>query len=400
MKLQRVIGQTSQILNLFVQDFSATTGAGIANIPATTVSYTWFHNTQAAASTGTGVSTASMGTYTSGAWTQISSSLALGWYQFGIPDGALATGDCVGLHIYVSTGAFNMAPLPIEIELVRDNPLQFTTSKVFLAHTSTSPANIVQIQGQNAVTSASGLLDINVANIVNSAAATSAAGQLLVSTQAMKYTVNVTAWANSTVAATSSGIVDVNLVNIWNKSAVTSASGTLTVSTQSLVGIVVSTQTMNYSVNITSIVNSAAVTSGAGILNVSTQSLSGIVVSTQTIDKGGYGVTTNADKSNYTLSAAYDAAKTASQAGDAMALTSAERGTVAGVILSTTQAESYRASSATGSITQLMYEVLANVTDFGNSGTTRALNSVTSHAVGTLQYQYDSTTPSSITRIA
>ena len=201
MKLQRAAGQTSQILNLFAQDFSVTTGAGLANVPATTVSYSWFHNSQTGAvSTGTGVSTASVGNYTSGAWTQISSSLALGWYQFGLPDGALATGDCVGVHVYVSTGAFNMAPIPIEIELVRDNPLQFTTSKVYLAYTSTSPSNVVQAQGQNVVTSAS--------------------GQFQVSTQALTYTVNVTSWANSTVAATSSGIVDVNLVNIWNKSAV------------------------------------------------------------------------------------------------------------------------------------------------------------------------------------
>jgi len=47
-----------------------------------------------------------------------------------------------------------------------------------------------------------------------------------------------------------------------------------------------------------------------------------------------------------------------------------------------------------------MYEVLANVTDMSNSGTTRTLNSVTSHAAATVQYQYDSTTPSAITRIA
>lgn len=427
MKLQRAIGQTSQILNLFVQDGSVSTGAGLANVPATTVSYTWFHNNQAAVSTGTAVSTASMGTYTSGAWTQISSSLALGWYQFGLPDGALAIGDCVGVHIYVSTGAFPMVPLPIEIELVRDNPLQFTTSKVFLAHTSTSPANVVQAQGQNVVTSAS--------------------GQFQVSTQALTYNVNVTSWANSTVVATSSGVVDVNLVNIWNKSAVTSASGQLTVSTQtvdktgylvnvtsfsntittnanvlqaygsaivtsasgqfrvstqSLVGIVVSTQSLaGITVDIGTVYAQPLVTSGAGILNVSTQTLAagagdiisvygtpivtsagGIIrVSTQAIDKGGYGVTTNADKTAYSL-------------------TAGERASIMDVINTTIVSENYRASSDAGTITQIMYEVLANVTDMGNSGTTRALNSVTSHTANGVQYQYDSTTPSSISRIA
>jgi hypothetical protein len=409
-----------------------------------------------------------MGNYTSGAWTQISSSLALGWYQFGLPDGALAAGDSVGVHIYVSTGAFNMAPIPIEIELVRDNPLQFTTSKVFLAFTSTSPANVVQIQTSTAATGGNGILQT--------------------STQALTYTVNVTAWANSTVAATSTGIVDVNLVNIWNKSAVTSNSGILTVSTQSLVGITVSTQSLanittfanviaiygtgavtsaggqllvstqavdktGYLVNVTSfsgaittnanvlqaygsaIVTSASgqfrvstqslvgivvstqtidktgyditsaygsalVTSGAGILNVSTQTLgaasgdlvtiygqpvvtsaAGVLrVSTQAIDKGGYGVTTNADKTGYTLTAA-----------DKAAIVTAMNTTVV--------AESYRVVSTEATIPQLMYEVLGNLTSFANSGTIRALGSVTSGIVAAT-YLYDSTTPSAITRIS
>lgn len=326
MKLQRAVGQTSQILNVFAQDFSVTTGAGIANIPATTVSYTWFHNTQAAVSTGTGVSTASMGNYTSGAWTQISSSLALGWYQFGLPDGALATGDAVGIHIYVSTGAFNMAPIPIEIELVRDNPLQFTTSKVYLSYTSTSPANITQAVGQAIVTSGAGILNV--------------------STQA----IDKGGYGVTTVAANIT--TNANVLQAYGSAIVTSASGQFLVSTQSLVGIV-----------------------------VSTQSLAGIVVSTQTIDKGGYGVTTNADKTGY-------------------GLTASERALIMTVISTTAVSESYRSSSSIGNIPQLMYEVLGNITDMGNSVTTRTLNSVTSHASVGIQYQYDSTTPSSITRIA
>ncbi len=434
MKLQRAIGQTSQILNLFASDFSVTTGAGLANIPATTVSYTWFHNTQAAASTGVAVSTASQGTYTSGAWTQISSSLALGWYQFGLPDGALAIGDCVGVHVYVSTGAFNMAPIPIEIELVRDNPLQFTTSKVYLAYTSTSPGNIVQIQTSTAATGGSGILQT--------------------STQALTYNVNVTSWANSTVAATSTGIVDVNLVNIWNKSAVTSNSGILTVSTQSLAGITVSTQALTYNVNVTSWANSSVVATSSGVVDVNlvniwnksavTSGSGTLTVSTQAVDKTGYLVNvtsfSNAITTNANVLQAYGSAIVTSASGQfqvstqsltglvvstqslvgivvstqslagllvstqtidktGYSLTAAEEAAIAGVVLTSTQAEGYRTSSAVGSLIQLQYEILANLTDFANSGTTRALNSVTSHAVGTLQYQYDSTTPSSITRI-
>lgn len=46
----------------------------------------------------------------------------------------------------------------------------------------------------------------------------------------------------------------------------------------------------------------------------------------------GVTVATNGDKTGYTLTAAYDLAKTAAQAGDAMTLTSGERTTLAGVI--------------------------------------------------------------------
>lgn len=51
-----------------------------------------------------------------------------------------------------------------------------------------------------------------------------------------------------------------------------------------------------------------------------------------TLSAGAVTVGTNNDKTGYALTAGYDPAKTASQAGDAMALTSGERSTLAGVI--------------------------------------------------------------------
>jgi len=55
---------------------------------------------------------------------------------------------------------------------------------------------------------------------------------------------------------------------------------------------------------------------------------------TRTLTAFGFSVTVgaNSDKTGYALTAAYDPAKTASQAGDAMALTLSERTTLAGVI--------------------------------------------------------------------
>jgi hypothetical protein len=375
-----------------------------------------------------------------------------------------------------------MVPLPVEIELVRDNPQQFSSSKVFLAHTSTSPANIVQAVGQPIVTSGAGILNVSTQSLTGIVVSTQSLAGIVVSTQSLA---NITTFANliaiyGTAAVTSAGgqlqvstqsLVGIttaaNVIQVYGSAVVTSASGQFRVSTQSLVGITtaanliqvygsaivtsgagilnVSTQTLPaggsgdistiygqpivtsaagiLDINLINILNQPVVTSGAGILNVSTQTLAagagdiisvygvpivtsgaGIIrVSTQAIDKGGYGVTTNADKSGYALTAAYDPAKTAAQSSDARFTnldTNVGSRATPNDILATPLNESYRAFNSTGTLTQLMYEVVANVTDMVNSGTSRTLNSVTSHTAITVQYQYDSTTPSAISRIA
>jgi hypothetical protein len=509
MKISRQVGTQSQILNVYVQDFNVTTGAGLANIPATTVSYSWFRNNQSGVSTGVSVSTASMGAYTSGAWTQINSATALGWYQFGIPNDALLSGDCCALHLYVSTGAFTMAPLPIEIELTKTNNQQYMSSQTvgFVLN----GVNMTSVRGTAAVTSAGGQLlvstqtlasvptaaanalavwseinssysgvstfgylakqvtsiaaGVNVTSIRNSPAVTSGAGILNVSTQTLQAVAAADVWnaftstyssagtfgggflTSSDVASSSqiiqgiwgelttaytsaastmglavytaqsasgltssvvgdavwsrinssySGIstfgyvlkqvtsiaagvnvtgfagaitTNARVVQIYGSAAATSGAGIFTVSTQTLSGA-------TGSVNVSSIMGSPVVTTAAGVILVSTQSLAGIVVSTQTIPSFAV-------------------------AGDAMALTAGERATLAGTILTTTQAESYRSVNATGSLMQLMYEVVGNLTEQTASGTTRTLASVTSHTGNVAQYQYDSSSnPASITRIS
>lgn len=215
MKLQRVIGTTSQILNVFVQDATVSTGAGLANIIGSSVSYSWFHNNQAAVSTGTASTAGAMGTYSTSAWVQVSSSNALGWYQFGAPDGLWATGDAVGIHFY---GAPSMAPLPVEVELTRTNDQQFTSSTVF------SSTNIVQ-SVTNAVSTQTlvGTTFANVVQLYSQAAVTSASGILNVSTQ----TIDKTGYSLG-------GTTMANIVQIYSQPVVTSASGVLTVSTQAL----------------------------------------------------------------------------------------------------------------------------------------------------------------------
>lgn len=564
MKISRQVGTVSQILQVYVQDFNVTTGAGLANVPATNVSYSWFRSNQNGVSTGMGGSTGTLGIYSSGAWLQINSATALGWYQFGLPNDALLSGDSVGVHFYVSSGPLTFAPLPVEIELTKTNNQQYASSTVYsstqivssvtnqgsstqiaiavwdeiaTSHSASSSfADVIKRMATNVSTiGSSSQIAIAVWDeIATSHSASSSFAQVLklgmsnVSTIGSSTQIAKAVWDEiSTSHSASSSFADVLVRGMTNVSTIGSSTQIAKAvwdeiatshSASSSFAVVLKNGMTNVStimsgVNVTSIVNSAAATSGAGILTVSTQA----------IDKGGYGVTTIAsnitsnvnvvqwlsvaavggnghvgiDWANVTNKAAYNdlsstfistnqaiagaSAPTAAQvaqavwdeiatshtasssfgyitqtmaanvstisshtvnissrsassdarfafldisvssrvassdarlafldgsvssraaAGEAMALTSGERAALAGVILTTTQAESYRGVNDPGSVVQMMYEVLANITEMGNAGTTRTLNSVTSHVAGTVQYSYDSTVPSAITRIA
>jgi hypothetical protein len=103
-------------------------------------------------------------------------------------------------------------------------------------------------------------------------------------------------------------------------------------------------------------------------------------------------------KTGFALTAAYDPAKTASQAGDAMALTGGERTSLAGVINTTAITESYRANGATPTPAQFMSEVLAHLGEAAISGTTKTINKL-DHSTHAATFTLDSaTTPAAITR--
>jgi len=113
MYLSRKIGVTSQLVDVFVPDATVSTGAGLANIIASTVTLSWYRSDQAAVSTQT-LTTGTLGTWAASTMTQASSSLALGWYQISLPNGVFATGSHAAALLY---GAPSMAPVPITVDL-------------------------------------------------------------------------------------------------------------------------------------------------------------------------------------------------------------------------------------------------------------------------------------------
>lgn len=115
MKLSIKAGSTSQSINIFIQDSSSTTGAGLTGLAFNTASLVAYYALPRAAAVAITLATQTVtGAFSSGGFVEISSANMPGWYRLDLPDAALASGRFVSLHL---KGATNMAPLPIEIEL-------------------------------------------------------------------------------------------------------------------------------------------------------------------------------------------------------------------------------------------------------------------------------------------
>ena len=109
-------------------------------------------------------------------------------------------------------------------------------------------------------------------------------------------------------------------------------------------------------------------------------------------------VTTNNDKTGYALTSAYDPAKTASQAGDAMSLTSAERNASADAQLTRSLgSEGYAAKGAVPTLAQAVFMLLQNMQEFSVSSTTVTIKKLDG-ATTAMTYTLDATTPTSRTR--
>lgn len=333
MKISRQVATASQILHVFIQDATVSTGAGLANIVASSVSFGILRNNQATVSSGSCSSGGTLGTYGVSTLTQMSSTLMLGWYQFCPPDYAFASGDSVAIHMY---GAPSMAPLPMEVELTKFNNQAYVSTYDIRSVANPVGVSTVTDKAGYGVSSNTDKGNYGVSSIV---------------------TVGVSSLAANVITATSISSAALNGKGDWNIGK-TGYSASASVSTMAtLVGVSTNTDKGNYGVSsivtvgvsslATNVLTSTAISSQAlagkgdwsvasgvhvtsygALVGVSTVTdKAGYGVSSNT-DKGNYGVSSivtvgvssNADKTGYALTAVYDPAKTASQAGDAMAL--------------------------------------------------------------------------------
>ena len=118
MKISRAVGTTGELVPIFVQDATVSTGTGFPNLEISTFSSYYHRSDMTSTSSVTLVSTGTLGTWSSGQFLQINSTFMRGWYQFCLPDGVWANGSTCAVHMY---GHPSMAPVVMEFDIQRFN---------------------------------------------------------------------------------------------------------------------------------------------------------------------------------------------------------------------------------------------------------------------------------------
>lgn len=216
--ITRQVGTTSEYLPVFIPDATVSTGVGLANIVASSVTLAWFRSDMSAVSSQT-CTTGTLGTFASSSFTQASSTLALGWYGISLPNGVFVSGKSAAVHL---SGAPNMAPVPILIEITRTDNQTFFSSQ---ALSTNALVNINQILGSTPVTSQAGMLAMNfdLGRISNPTSTVALTGLSLSTNQL----VNMNQLLGTSPVTTSPGIFDVQN-SVWEASAAShNSSGTL-----------------------------------------------------------------------------------------------------------------------------------------------------------------------------
>jgi hypothetical protein len=117
MKLKIKEGTTSKLIKVFIQDSTDSSGAGLTGLTYNSSGLTSHYISEGdPSSTEITLTSATLGTYTSGGFVEVDSTNMPGVYEIGIPNAALdATSE--GSVLVMLKGATNMIPLLLEIEL-------------------------------------------------------------------------------------------------------------------------------------------------------------------------------------------------------------------------------------------------------------------------------------------
>jgi len=157
MKLAFKAGTTSKDINIFIQDNSVSTGAGLTGLVYNSGSLTaYYHRQGASSATAITLATKTVGTWATGGFVAVDGTNMPGLYELGIPDAALASGAT--WVIIMLKGATNMAPVVLEIELLATDNQDATRMGLSALPNAAAAANggLPTVDASNAVKLQSG----------------------------------------------------------------------------------------------------------------------------------------------------------------------------------------------------------------------------------------------------
>src|SRR5215831_19709848 len=123
MKLIVAKGRTNLMIKLFIQDSSKTDGSGLTGLTSSTSGLVCRRARDDDGNTGgitIGLSSATLGTYTSGGFVEKDATNMPGIYEFGVPSTATASGSETCVMMF--RGAANMVPCVVELQLTAFDP--------------------------------------------------------------------------------------------------------------------------------------------------------------------------------------------------------------------------------------------------------------------------------------
>jgi len=401
-KISVLAGSTGVSVNLFINSSTSTTGAGQSGIVFNAASFTAYSIRQRTTATPITLATSTVGNgWTSGGFIEIDSTHCPGWYNFDIPNAVIGTGSpFASVHFQ---GAAGMAPLPLEIELTAWNNQDGVRGGLTSLSTAVPGAvNGLMIAGTNSactvniVGTHTGNLTGSVGSVVGSVGSVTTGVTSTSVTDKSGYILSTGTHTNAVIPTVN--VVQTATVNNLTSNALSryfdTDAGTYATSSANSVVKQIADNAIGAggAPTVAQIATAVWAKFGTGTVMLSTGTHVGAVIPTvNSIQTSADGRMANLDATVSSRAAAVilgtstsadiatglDAirAKTGNlpsapaATGDAMALTSGERTTLATVITTSSLTESYRGTGAGGSVAQMLYEIQAHVGNFVLVGT-------------------------------
>lgn len=163
-------GATSQTIDVFIQDSSVSTGAGLTGLVYNTASLTAYYR-KGATGTPTAITLATQtvgGAYSSGGFVAVDGTNCPGQYRLDLPNAAVDTAGMVTIYL---RGATNMAPCVMEIEVVavdKFDAVRYGMTALPNAAAESSGGLYTRGSGAGQINQTSnGLIDVNAARTGN-----------------------------------------------------------------------------------------------------------------------------------------------------------------------------------------------------------------------------------------